>query len=106
MPDNILNINDLKDSEIFDKILVTDDFYVERIVSPPMPGGDEKWYNQDTNELVILLQGNAKIEFENETVSLKKGDYLTIEAHRKHRVAFTGSNPVAIWLAIHYKNRL
>jgi len=104
MPGNLLNISGLKNSEIFEEILSKDDFYIERIISPPMPGGDEKWYDQDTNELVILLQGTAKIEFENEIITLKKGDYRIIESHRRHRVAFTGSEPVAVWLAIHYKD--
>jgi cupin 2 domain-containing protein len=44
------------------------------------------------------------IEFENEIITLEKGDYLIIESHRRHRVAFTGSEPVAVWLAIHYKD--
>ena len=54
------------------------------------------------NEWVILLEGEASIEFEDKTIHLKKGDYINIPSHQKHKVIKTSKNPPAIWLAIFY----
>ncbi len=91
-------------SEIFETILETDIIKVERIVSKGHKTPEGFWYDQSTNEWVILLQGSATISFEKKdrTVTLKPGDYLNIPKHCKHRVASTSENPETVWLAIHY----
>ena len=43
---------------------------------------------------------NARLEFENEEITMKEGDYVLIPSCVKHRVSFT-SNPT-IWLAIFF----
>ncbi|MBI9072032.1 MAG: cupin domain-containing protein [Melioribacteraceae bacterium] len=104
---NIKNIFDdipLKiEDEIFEDILETDDFIVERIISEGHASPPDFWYDQKINEFVVLLTGSAKVDFENEeSVILKPGDYLIIPAHKKHRVDWTDPNIKTLWLTIHY----
>lgn len=95
------------DNEIFDKLFDNDKVVIERIISPSMPNGDKIWYDQESEEIVFLLKGNAKIEFENgNTKILNEGDYLTLKSHEKHRVAYTSGKPKCIWLAIHIKDKV
>jgi len=102
---NIYQIDNLPatDSiELFEQILNKKNTKIERIISTGQITPDDQWYDQESDEWVILLQGNATIEFENaEYTQLSKGDYLLIPAHRKHRVSFTSSAPPCIWLAVH-----
>jgi cupin 2 domain-containing protein len=63
---------------------------------------DGFWYDEPTNEWVLVLQGAAKIEFEDETLEMRPGDYIDIPAHKKHRVAWTTPDEPTIWLAVHY----
>ena len=73
---------------------------VERIVST---GQVSDWYDQAETEFVVLLQGSAVIEFENDkTVSLSKGDTVLIEPHERHRVSFTSTEPPCVWLCVFY----
>jgi len=101
---NLFNYPENISEEIFEEIIQGNTFKMERIISPHLPKGDSKWYNQRNNEYVILLQGEAKIELvDSEIISLKKGDGFLIKSFTKHRVAYTSKNPLAIWLTIHYK---
>lgn len=71
---------------------------LERIVSK---GHTSDWYDQSESELVVLIQGEAVLEREDGSiVELTVGDALWIPAGVKHRVQFTGTNPVCIWLCI------
>ena len=90
--------------EVFTDILNTDDFRVERIVSQGHASPDGFWYDQDQNEWVIVLEGAARIRFEDRTdaVELRPGDYLAIPAHKRHRVEWTVPDQRTLWLAIHF----
>lgn len=73
---------------------------IERIISR---GQVTDWYDQNETEFVVLLDGNAKLEFENNNILiLNKGDSITIKPHEKHRVSFTSVEPPCIWLCIFY----
>tara|TARA_B100002003_G_scaffold249635_2_gene286529 strand:+ start:404 stop:601 length:198 start_codon:yes stop_codon:yes gene_type:complete len=63
------------------------------------------WYDQNTNEWVILLKGKAKLAFQesNNPVELTSGDYINIPSHVKHRVEWTDPSQETIWLAVHYR---
>lgn len=97
--------DDLRE-EVFESIVESDSVRIERVVSKghASPGPAEAdWYDQDQHEWVIVLQGSAAIEFENEgVVELSEGDYVNIPAHKKHRVVRTSASPVTIWLAVFY----
>ncbi|MDR1461333.1 MAG: cupin domain-containing protein, partial [Campylobacteraceae bacterium] len=43
-------------------------------------------YDQDEDEFVIVLEGEAVLNIEEQRVCLKKGEYIFIKAHEKHRV--------------------
>ena len=96
------NIIRNKQSEEFNEILKQDNVRIERIVSNGQTSRENFWYDQEENEFVMVLEGDSIIEFENEAVELKKGDYLNIESHRKHRVKYTDINKPTIWLAVFY----
>ena len=75
---------------------------IERIVSHHHCSAPGLWYDQDSDEWVIVLRGSATLELEGEEfVEMNPGDYLEIPRHVKHRVARTGEE--TIWLAVHLK---
>jgi cupin 2 domain-containing protein len=90
--------------EILETIIQTHKFKIERIISRGQATTEGEWYDQDKNEWVLVLKGNAGLLFEsnNETVVMKTGDYINIPAHQKHRVEWTDPEEETIWLAIHY----
>jgi cupin 2 domain-containing protein len=62
-----------------------------------------EWYDQTQDEWVMLVRGEAKLEYDDGSqIDLKKGDYVMIPAHTKHRVAWTIENELTIWLAVHF----
>lgn len=96
------------ENELVELLLEAQDvksFRMERIVSKGHTSKDDFWYNQEEDEWVLLVQGNAILKMENEmsTISLKKGDYYFIPKFQKHRVEYTSSIPECIWLAIFIK---
>jgi len=78
---------------------------IERIVSRGHTSPPDFWYDQNKPEWVIVLAGSAAIRFEGEREprSLKRGDYLHIPAHARHRVEWTANDEPTIWLAVHYQ---
>jgi cupin 2 domain-containing protein len=72
---------------------------VQRIVSQSYSSPPGFWYDQDEDEWVIVVRGEATLEFEGgELVPMKEGDYVTIPHHVRHRVQQT--DPKTIWLAV------
>ena len=90
--------------ECLNVLLQTKALRLERIVSEGHTSAKGFWYDQDFSEWVILLEGEAELEFEKpeKLLVLKKGDYVNIPAHRRHRVNKTSKKPQAVWLAVHY----
>jgi cupin 2 domain-containing protein len=85
--------------EIFETIVTNEKVKIQRIISYGQITKDYYWYDQDEDEFVMILEGDAKIKYDDGSIySLSKGDSLYIKAHQKHQVVYT-SNP-AIWLAI------
>ncbi len=97
LPDNVAD-------EVVEVIATGQQIRIERIVSNGQSSPPGFWYDQEQHEWVLLLQGNASIQFadNSEIASLSPGDHLNIRAHRKHRVLSTSSTETTIWLAIHY----
>ena len=94
----------LDGSEFSEILLHHDRFTIERIISNGQTTPEEKWYDQATDEWVILLQGEAQVEFaESGIIYLLKGDYVLIPAHVLHKVKRTSFDPDCIWLAVHSK---
>lgn len=79
---------------------------LERIISQGQTTPPGTWYDQETDEWVVLLKGRASLEFDNGTsIHLTEGDYLMIPAGLRHRVSFTSKNPPCVWLALHLSKK-
>ena len=91
------------DLEVFETLVKDNKVTIERIISKGHSSPDSGWYDQEKNEWVIVLQGEAILSFENQSsVTLKTGDFINIAAHKKHRVKWTKPDIETIWLAVHY----
>ena len=90
--------------EIFQVLLSTGNFRLERIVSAGQATPPGEWCDQATHEWVALLSGGAGLRFEDEPDPrvLSPGDYLLIPAHRRHRVEWTDPEGPTVWLTLHY----
>jgi cupin 2 domain-containing protein len=95
--------SDLRDERI-DVLVRSGAVRLERIVScgHATPPGD--WYDQETNEWVVVLRGAAHLRFEDEPAprALHPGDWIDIPAHRRHRVEWTAPGEPTVWLALTY----
>lgn len=90
--------------ELFETLLAAKGVRVERIVSHGQASPADFWYDQSDNEWVLLLQGAARLRFEDreQPFELIPGDHVLIPAHTRHRVDWTDPNRPTIWLAIHF----
>lgn len=105
MLDNIFsNIKIDKKNEEFLDLLKHENVRIERIISNGQCSPINFWYEQDENEFVLLLKGEAILEFENSELILKEGDFINIPSNQKHRVKYTSKEFTTIWLAIFYKD--
>ncbi len=93
--------------ELFQTLVENQHVKIERILSQGQASPVDFWYDQPQDEWVILLQGQARLQFAKDRtiITLTAGDYLFIPAHEKHRVDWTDPNTTSLWLAIHlYEN--
>lgn len=97
------NINCDVNYEKFFEIFKNDVIRIEKIVSNGQKSPENFWYEQEESEFVLVLKGNAILEFEEETMILNEGDAVNIPAYKKHRVKQTSPNELTIWLAVFYK---
>ena len=88
--------------ELFQTILDKPNIRIERIVSLGHATPEGGWFDQETDEWVLLVQGAARLRFEDGAVEMLPGDYVHIAAHRRHRVEWTDGEQPTIWLAVHY----
>jgi len=91
-----------KDNEEFLELLKNKNIKIERIVSNGQSSPKDFWYEQNENEFVLILKGEAILQFDEKEVFLKEGDYLNIPSKVKHRVKYTSKKDPTIWLAIFY----
>ena len=92
------------DEEIIQTLLRGDrGLRVERIISNGHVTQETRWYDQDEDEWVLVLQGSARLLMEDATeVALKAGDHVLLPAHKKHRVVYT-SSPCILLAICHSK---
>lgn len=87
------------DEELFDTLLKTPNIHIEKITSNGQTSS--KWYEQERDEWVVLIEGEGRLLFENgDEVRLRKGEHIHIPKMKKHKVSYTSSP--AIWLAVHF----
>lgn len=92
------------DAELLDTLVATATVRIERIVSRGHASPESGWYDQDENELVVVLHGRGRLLFDDGTeAALAAGDWIDIPAHRRHRVAWTDPDADTVWLAVFYR---
>jgi cupin 2 domain-containing protein len=103
LPVNLWTLPDpLPGAELFETLIEAPGLRVERIVSAGQVTPPGEWYDQEADEWVVLLQGEAELEYEGGTQQrLRAGDSVLLPAHCRHRVVYTSSRPACIWLAVH-----
>ena len=89
------------DEEIFIKLYKGKSILIEKIVSGYKKSPSKNWLCQNKDEWVILLRGRSIIQFKNQVINLKEGDYLFIPKNTKHKINYLSQRPKCLWLAIH-----
>jgi cupin 2 domain-containing protein len=94
-----------RESEIVDVLLDRPDVRVECIVSTGQTTPEGEWYDQETDEWVLVLAGAARLRIEGEDKDreLGEGDWIFLPARCRHRVTWTRHETDTVWLAIHVK---
>ncbi len=97
------DLPDASGHEVLDTLVARDGLTIERIVSHGQATPEGEWYDQDSDEWVVVLRGAAELLIEGETTarSLKPGDFVYLPAHERHRVALTDPEEPTVWLAVH-----
>ena len=90
--------------ELVEVLASAEGLRIERIVSQGHRSPDGFWYDQQENELVVLVKGVAGLLFENrdDVCVMQPGDWIDIPAGNKHRTEWTKEGVNTVWLAIHY----
>ncbi len=93
-----------RSQEHVETLLARPGLRLERIVSHGQATPDGVWYDQTTEEWVLLIAGAAalRIEGEVEARRLRVGDWIRLPAHCRHRVEWTAPDCETVWLALHY----
>ena len=93
------------DEELLEVLAHGHNCRVERIVSTGQTTPEGQWYDQEQDEWVALLSGNAELTWKDgEKTKLKAGDWLLIPAHARHRVTYTSTEPPCVWLAFFFND--
>ena len=76
---------------------------IERIVSAGQTTEFGVWLEQERDEWVVVLEGEAELALaDGSTLRLGRGDHVLIATGERHRVESTSADPVCIWLAVHF----
>ncbi|HWL46717.1 MAG TPA: cupin domain-containing protein [Sphingomonadaceae bacterium] len=103
MPNLFDALPDAAAAEIFTDLHASHGVRIERIVSWGQATPVATPFDQDHDEWVVLLAGEAGLSIEGEAeCRLVPGGYVLIPAHRRHRVTWTAADRPTVWLAIHF----
>lgn len=95
------------DEELVEVLAENRHIRIERIVSTGQCSPESFWYDQEEHEWLVLLQGAARLMFDDQrTVELTPGDSLQIAAHCRHRVDWTTPDEPTVWLAVFYQEEV
>lgn len=88
--------------ELIERLASSDVISIERIVSTGQATPTGAWLEQDRDEWVVLLEGEAELVYhDGSRLRLSSGDHVLIAAGERHRVEWTREHPPCIWLAVH-----
>jgi cupin 2 domain-containing protein len=91
------------EAEHFQTLLSHGGVRLERIVSQGHTSPAEGWYDQGEHEWVLVLEGAGRLLFEDgRELEMRRGDWVHIPAHVRHRVAWTDPDRPTVWLAVFY----
>ena len=98
------NVPNRLSDELIQTLVDDKNVRIERIVSTGHVTKEDFWYDQDEQEWVVILKGEAKLSFKGdpEPIHLAVGDHLLIPAHQQHRVEWTSQREPTVWLAIFF----
>jgi cupin 2 domain-containing protein len=103
LPNLLTNLPSACEREQYETLLAGQQFRLERIVSAGQTTPPNDWYDQDEEEWVLLLAGEAELEFDNDKrIRLLPGDRVRIPAHCRHRVSHTSATETTVWLALFF----
>lgn len=89
--------------ELFTTLVSGPGVRVERIVSRGHSSDPGFWYDQEEDELVLIVAGRARLEILGQgELDLRALDFVLIPARVKHRVSWTDPQNDTIWLAVFY----
>lgn len=91
--------------EVVQTLVQAADVRIERIISHGHASAPDFWYDQPQHEWVIVLKGAARLQFVDEMIEMKPGDFLNIPAFKKHRVDWTTPDEPTVWLGVRYVDR-
>jgi cupin 2 domain-containing protein len=91
--------------EVVQTLIRAADVRIERIISHGHASPPDFWYDQPQSEWVIVLQGAARLQFEDRVIDMKPGDFINIPAFVKHRVDWTTPDEPTVWLGVRYEGR-
>jgi cupin 2 domain-containing protein len=103
---NLLAATDMElPEELTEKLATRPTLRIERIVSRGHSSPPGFWYDQEEDEWVLLLAGEARLRFadDDSSTNLVAGDFLEIPAHCRHRVDWTDPGGDTVWLAIFHR---
>ena len=91
--------------EVVDLLVERPGLRIERIVSTGQATPEGQWYDQDSDEFVLVVDGAARLASRgrSEDRELGEGDWILLPAHCRHRVTWTRAEPPTVWLAIHFR---
>lgn len=89
-------------NELFTTLFEAGAIRIERIVSHGHKSPEGFWYDQNQHEWVVVLKGAALLRFEDETIEMKPGDFVSIPPHKRHWVEWTSPDEPSVWLAVHF----
>ena len=89
--------------ELTETITASQYVRIERIVSTGQSSPPGFWYDQPEHEWIVVLRGNAVLEFEGKTQQLQVGDHVLILPRQKHRVTSTSQHEPTVWLAVFFQ---
>jgi cupin 2 domain-containing protein len=102
---NLLDLPEkIGDFELIEALLPDKGVLIERIISKGQSSPPGFWYDQVRDEFVLVLQGEACLVWsDGREKRMRPGDWLVINAHDRHRVEWTSSDPACVWLTVHGK---
>ena len=101
---NLFNVQERTVDEVFENLVRSPHFRLERIVSTGQATPAGQWISQRQPEWVVLLSGAAGLRFEGQDspIELRPGDHLLIPGDERHRVEWTQVDSPTVWLALHW----